>query len=78
MFLDVNRTHNVYIKYSALGIVPMFCEEIFNGIQKKKDEGSTAEFEVRISSIINEIFIQICKESVNVLIVQLQGIYCEV
>ena len=28
------------------GIVPMFCEEIFIGIAKKKDEGSTAEYEV--------------------------------
>ena len=30
-----------------LGIVPQFCEEIFQGIDKEKEAGTKAEYEVR-------------------------------
>eukprot|EP00795_Rhopilema_esculentum_P014434 gene14434-5491_t len=45
------------------GIVPMFCEEIFNGIQKKRDEGSNAEFEVLFSML--EIYNEKVRDLLN-------------
>lgn len=47
------------IKTPFKGIVPMFCEEIFNGINKKKGEGDAAEYEVceHLIVSINLIFL---------------------
>ncbi|XP_076324558.1 kinesin-like protein KIF28 isoform X2 [Tachypleus tridentatus] len=42
------------------GIVPLFCEEMFQGIEEKKSSGDLTEFEVRFSML--EIYNEVAKD----------------
>lgn len=45
------------------GIVPLFCEEVFNGINKKKGEGDATEYEVLFSML--EIYNEKVRDLLN-------------
>ena len=49
LFLQCELIIIVYIQ--LIGIVPIFCEEIFQGIDEKKQGGDEAQYEVHFSSI---------------------------
>ena len=40
----------------------MFCEEVFNGIKKKKDEGDAAEYEVGLELLFCYKWTRTCTE----------------
>ena len=37
------------------GIVPMFCQQLFNGIEEKQDENNTCEVKFSMLEIYNEV-----------------------
>jgi hypothetical protein len=43
------------------GIVPLFCEEMFQGIDKKKAEGGGTEYEVKQTYAARYIYLSISK-----------------
>ena len=49
-FHSILQWYNYKIKYSFIpfniGIVPVFCEQIFVGIEEKKQSGDTGQYEV--------------------------------
>ena len=48
-YIDINRS------FHKIGIVPMFCEELFTGIEAKKGGETTFEVKFSMLEIYNEI-----------------------
>ena len=49
-----SAVYSILLQYPCmhLGIVPVFCEEIFKGINEKLQEGDTTQYEVQSNQIV--------------------------